>query len=492
MRRQIVELLPRLRRFARTIARNVHDADDLVQLAIERALLKYDQWRPELKFDGWMFGIMRNAWIDEVRSRARRDRIFAPEEAGVTVGHDGSESQVRLLAVQRAVADLPEEQRLAVALVLVEGLSYKEAADVLEVPIGTLTSRLARGREALQAAPERSSRRAIMKFPPETLMAYADGELDVETRRAIEAEMAVDPQVAQEVERHRAMRAEVGGAFAGVLDEPVPDRLLRAAKKAAREPKRRADGSRARQWSWPEWTSIAASLLIGVLAGRAMLQPDRANADHRGRSGRARHRRRRAGAGAFGAAQLAGRHRRRHRAELPREVRRVLPHLRRARLEPGGRLRVPRCRGLAHRHAFDRHLVRNPAATIEWRAHSCRRPSSRPSRSGCRARRSMPTKKPSRASAAGGTSPAKVTPFDGVQNSTALTETKAACEPRRRFRKRWIAWALLGLWAGVGVWNITKPMPAGTNVSTAPALVPAADVQFLYDLTRAQPQRPAS
>ena len=151
VRHHIVELLPRLRRFARTIARNVHDADDLVQFAIERALLKHAQWRPELKFDGWMFGIMRNAWIDEVRSRARRDRIFAPEEAGVTVGHDGSESQVRLLAVQRAVAELPEEQRLAVGLVLVEGLSYKEAAEVLDVPIGTLTSRLARGRETLQA-----------------------------------------------------------------------------------------------------------------------------------------------------------------------------------------------------------------------------------------------------------------------------------------------------------------------------------------------------
>lgn len=152
VRRQVIELLPRLRRFARTLARNVHDADDLVQLAIERALLKHDQWRPDLKFDGWMFGIMRNAWIDEVRSRSRRDRIFAPEEAGATVGDGGSESQVHLLAVQRAVADLPEEQRLVVALVLVEGLSYKEAADVLEVPIGTVTSRLARGREALQAA----------------------------------------------------------------------------------------------------------------------------------------------------------------------------------------------------------------------------------------------------------------------------------------------------------------------------------------------------
>ena len=117
-----------------------------------------------------------------------------------------------------------------------------------------------------------------MKFPPETLMAYADGELDVETRRAIEAEMAIDPEVALEVERHRAMRAEVGGAFASVLDEPVPDRLLRAAKKATPRAQKSTDGQPRRQWSWPEWTSIAASLLIGVLAGRAMLhEPDRAN-----------------------------------------------------------------------------------------------------------------------------------------------------------------------------------------------------------------------
>lgn len=107
-----------------------------------------------------------------------------------------------------------------------------------------------------------------MKFPPETLMAYADGELDADTRRAIEAEMAVDPQVAQEVERHRALRADVGGAFAGVLDEPMPDRLLRAAKKspASAQPRRR--------WSWPEYGSIAASLLIGILAGRAILHPE--------------------------------------------------------------------------------------------------------------------------------------------------------------------------------------------------------------------------
>lgn len=152
IRRQIIELLPRLRRFARTLTRNAHDADDVVQIAIERALLRYEQWRPDSKFESWMFGIVRNAWIDEVRSRGRRGRLFAPEEAGVDVGDGASEAQVRLLSVQAALATLPEEQRLAVALVLIAGLSYKEAADVLEIPIGTLTSRLARGREALQAS----------------------------------------------------------------------------------------------------------------------------------------------------------------------------------------------------------------------------------------------------------------------------------------------------------------------------------------------------
>jgi RNA polymerase sigma-70 factor, ECF subfamily len=151
IRERIIALLPRLRRFGRTVTRNVADGDDLVQIAIERALLRYEQWRPESTFEGWIFGIMRNAWIDEVRARRRRSEVFAPEDAGEHVGDSTHESQVRLLAVQAAVAALPEEQRLAVALVLVEGLSYKEAADVLGVPIGTVTSRLARGREALQA-----------------------------------------------------------------------------------------------------------------------------------------------------------------------------------------------------------------------------------------------------------------------------------------------------------------------------------------------------
>src|SRR6267378_1764473 len=124
LREQIVGLLPRLRRFARTIARNPHDADDLVQIAIERALTRSDQLRPDSRLSSWMFGILRNAWSD---------------------------AQADMLSVQDAMARLPEEQRIAVGLVLIEGLSYKEAAEIMNVPIGTVTSRLARGREALQA-----------------------------------------------------------------------------------------------------------------------------------------------------------------------------------------------------------------------------------------------------------------------------------------------------------------------------------------------------
>ena len=148
---ELVTLLPRLRRFARALTRNPHDADDLVQVALERALARAHQLRPDAALAGWVFGILRHAWIDELRARARSERVFAPEESGQNVGDAGQGAQAERLSVRDAMERLPEEQRIAVALVLVEGLSYKEAAHVMDVPIGTLTSRLARAREALQA-----------------------------------------------------------------------------------------------------------------------------------------------------------------------------------------------------------------------------------------------------------------------------------------------------------------------------------------------------
>lgn len=148
---QLVALLPRLRRFARTLTRSVQDADDLVQIAIERALSRSDQLRPASSLPAWVFGILRNAWIDEARARNRRNRVFAPEELGQSVADPAGHQHAEVISVQGALARLPDEQREVVGLVLVEGLSYKEAAEIMNVPVGTVTSRLARGRGALQA-----------------------------------------------------------------------------------------------------------------------------------------------------------------------------------------------------------------------------------------------------------------------------------------------------------------------------------------------------
>lgn len=151
VREQLAALLPRLRRFGRTLARNREDADDLVQIALERALTRSAQWQPGTRLDSWIFRIMQNAWIDETRARERRGQTFVAEEEGEHVGVSTTAAQIDAIAVRKAVAQLNDDQRAVVGLVLVEGLPYKEAAEVLGVPIGTLTSRLARARETLQS-----------------------------------------------------------------------------------------------------------------------------------------------------------------------------------------------------------------------------------------------------------------------------------------------------------------------------------------------------
>lgn len=152
MSERIVALLPRLRRFARSLSRNQHDADDLVQMAVERAWRNLAQLEPGAPLHSWMFGIMKNAWLDGLRAARRRGEVGLPEDSGEHPALNPTDLNTSLWAVSEAMDKLPEEQRLAVALVLVEGLSYKEAAAVLEIPMGTLTSRLARGRVALAAA----------------------------------------------------------------------------------------------------------------------------------------------------------------------------------------------------------------------------------------------------------------------------------------------------------------------------------------------------
>ncbi len=149
---EIAAMLPRLRRFAHALSRNGSDADDLTQAAIERALRSKAQWLPGTRLDSWLFRIMRNLWIDTVRSRSRRERFEAPVEELEQLGEDprdAVEASLELQRVMAAMERLPDEQREVVALILIEGFGYRETAELLGLPIGTVSSRLVRGRTAL-------------------------------------------------------------------------------------------------------------------------------------------------------------------------------------------------------------------------------------------------------------------------------------------------------------------------------------------------------
>lgn len=165
---RIVELLPRLRRFALTLSRHQDDADDLVQATVERALARLGSWKEDTRLDSWMFKIMQNLWIDQTRARRTRGSQAFDYDLEATPGGDGRaamDSRLTLRATLEAAMALPEEQRSVLMLVVVEGLSYRDAADVLDVPVGTVMSRLSRARLALEGrvlgdgGPDRSEAR---------------------------------------------------------------------------------------------------------------------------------------------------------------------------------------------------------------------------------------------------------------------------------------------------------------------------------------------
>jgi RNA polymerase sigma-70 factor, ECF subfamily len=149
---QLIAVLPRLRRFARGLSGSVADADDLVQAACERALARQHQFQEGTRFDSWMFRIVQTIWIDQVRSRdvRKEDGDIAEDRLGSDEPARRVEARLALNEVRRALEHLPPDQRVALLLVTVEGLSYKEAAEALQVPVGTIMSRLSRARVALQ------------------------------------------------------------------------------------------------------------------------------------------------------------------------------------------------------------------------------------------------------------------------------------------------------------------------------------------------------
>ena len=151
---QLVSLLPRLRRFAAGLTGNLSDADDLVQQSCEKALRKQHQWQPGTRLDSWMYRIIQTTWIDQTR-RQRSDTVSLesekmPETQDRRSGNV-AENHNMLDRVSQVLNQLPEDQRVVLLMIAVEGRSYQEVSNMLEVPKGTVMSRLFRARSRVQA-----------------------------------------------------------------------------------------------------------------------------------------------------------------------------------------------------------------------------------------------------------------------------------------------------------------------------------------------------
>ena len=154
---KMVALLPRLRRFALGLTGSVDRADDLVQATCERAIRAIDRFVPGTRLDSWMFKIMQNLHRNAIRDRVTEGGTLvgdAPDADQPVDGQRALDARLALTAARRALSSIDAEQREVLLLIGVEGFSYEEAATILDLPIGTVTSRLARGRAKLRDALE--------------------------------------------------------------------------------------------------------------------------------------------------------------------------------------------------------------------------------------------------------------------------------------------------------------------------------------------------
>ena len=151
--KDLVVLLPRLRRFARTLTGSAVEADDLVQDACIRAISRAELYDPTHPLDRWMFRITRNLWYSELRKRKVRmgTGIVAADESDELVTRETGEARVLADDVHKAVAALPKDLATVLLVVTVEGYSYAEAAELLDIPAGTVMSRIHRARKMLSA-----------------------------------------------------------------------------------------------------------------------------------------------------------------------------------------------------------------------------------------------------------------------------------------------------------------------------------------------------
>lgn len=146
---EVEACIPALRRYAHALLHNREGADDLVQDCLERAMRKRLLWRRGSSMRAWLFTMLHNLYVNQLRSQARQP-LLQPEQEDAAGSHDPSQSDVLMSDIERCMAKLSEEQRQVLLLVALEGFSYKEVGKVLKLPIGTVMSRLSRAREAMR------------------------------------------------------------------------------------------------------------------------------------------------------------------------------------------------------------------------------------------------------------------------------------------------------------------------------------------------------
>lgn len=147
---RVQELIPRLRRYARALTGERSAADDLVQDTLERAWNKLHLWREGSDLRAWLFTIMHNVHVNQVRSRAGSASLYLDEEGADAPVRATQADLLEVRDIDTALQRLPPEQREVLLLVALERMSYSEAAQTLDIPIGTVMSRLARARERLR------------------------------------------------------------------------------------------------------------------------------------------------------------------------------------------------------------------------------------------------------------------------------------------------------------------------------------------------------
>jgi RNA polymerase sigma-70 factor, ECF subfamily len=155
-----------LRRYARALTRNRERADDLVQDTLGRALIKEEFWQPGTNLRAWLFTIMHNQNVNNVRRDVRESGARDIEGISVALPATTDPTASRqMFELERALAQLPLEQRQVILLVGLEGMSYQDAAGILVIPVGTVRSRLSRGRDALRKLLDMEERPSAIALP---------------------------------------------------------------------------------------------------------------------------------------------------------------------------------------------------------------------------------------------------------------------------------------------------------------------------------------